>query len=358
MTIAAEDFMGRARGRVMVLALLGALVTAGASPSAATAHGPVAPIATSYLARVGQVPAGLDVKVVDGDQRMWLRAPPSETVVILDYRGAPYLRFSSSGVDVNRGSAMYYLNQTPAETPPANLGRHTSPSWSNVSSGHEYGWHDGRLHALATVALSPGATYVGKWTIPVRVNGHLRVLSGGLWHAPDPSLVWFWPIVVLLACVLALRRLRRSSLDLSAARALAVAALIAIAVGAAGRELHGRPIVAVGQLVLLASLLAFVGWGLRRILLRRDGYFGYFVISFVALWVGAVLAPTLVNGFVLMAVPAFVGRAASVTCLATGAGLTVIVFRMGERSEGPSADTPEPTDERAREDLGALERAS
>ena len=40
------------------------------------------------------------------------------TVVVLDYRGAPYLRFSRSGVDVNQASSMYYLNQTPAETPP------------------------------------------------------------------------------------------------------------------------------------------------------------------------------------------------------------------------------------------------
>ena len=59
------------------------------------AHGPVAPIASSYLARVGRVAAGIDAKVIDGDLRMWLRVVPSETVVVLDYRGAPYLRFSA-----------------------------------------------------------------------------------------------------------------------------------------------------------------------------------------------------------------------------------------------------------------------
>ncbi len=338
----------------LAAALAGLLLAAGASPSAAQAHGPIAPIATSYLARVRSLPPGLDVKVIDGDLRMWLRAAPSETVVILDYRGAPYLRFSSSGVEVNQNSAMYYLNQTPAEVVPSGLTRSTAPRWSQVSGGHEYGWHDGRLHALAAVALSPGVTYVGRWTVPVLVNGHLSVVSGGLWHADDPPLVWFWPIVVLLACVLAARRLHRSALDRSIARALAVAALIATAIGGAGRELHGRPTVSVGQLILLASILAFVVWGLRRVLLARAGYFGYFVISFVTLWVGGVLIPTLLNGFVLMAVPAFVARAATVTCLASGAGLALVAFRLAERPEDASSTTRDPLDERDDEDPGAL----
>jgi hypothetical protein len=75
-------------------------------------------------------------------------------------RAAPYLRFSRTGVEVNQNSAMYYLNQAPvAGTPPPNLSPDTAPSWQRVSGGHDYGWHDGRLHALATVALVPGASY-------------------------------------------------------------------------------------------------------------------------------------------------------------------------------------------------------
>ncbi|MBV9803987.1 MAG: hypothetical protein JO130_12375, partial [Solirubrobacterales bacterium] len=73
----------------------------------AQAHGPVAPVASSYFAKALQVPPGLDAKVIDGDLRMWLRVPPQDTVVVLDYRGAPYLRFSNSGVAVNHNSAMY-----------------------------------------------------------------------------------------------------------------------------------------------------------------------------------------------------------------------------------------------------------
>ena len=129
--------------------MLVALAVMAAVPDAAAAHGPVAPVATSYLARVSSVPAGIEAKVIDGYVRMWLQVSPSLTVVVLDYRHAPYLRFSRSGVQVNLNSTMYYLNQTPvAETPPADLRPSTPPHWQAVSSRHDYEWHDGRLQAL------------------------------------------------------------------------------------------------------------------------------------------------------------------------------------------------------------------
>src|ERR1035437_3007029 len=92
----------RPRPRRRLLVLVGAVVARGAVPCAAQAHGPVAPIASSYLAKVGELPAGLDAQVIDGDQRMSLRVSPGATAVVLDYRGAGYLRFPRSGVDVNR----------------------------------------------------------------------------------------------------------------------------------------------------------------------------------------------------------------------------------------------------------------
>jgi hypothetical protein len=297
-------------------------------PPAAEAHGPVAPIATSYVARIGQLPPGVEAKVVDGDQRLWLRVSPDETVVVLDYRGAPYLRFSRSGVAVNQNSAMYYYNQTPTEVPPPNLGPATPAKWSSVGGGHAYSWHDGRLHALATVAIAPGTAYVGRWSVPVRVDGRQSVIAGGLWHADDPSLVWFWPIVVLVACMLAARRVKRAELDLGLARLLSVAALAGIGVAGAGRELHGRPAVSVLQWLTLVLVGAFVVWAARRLLLARSGYLTYFPIGLLAIWEGANLIPTLLNGFVLAATPAFVTRAACVVCLGCGIGLLVIPSRM------------------------------
>ena len=335
--------MGRPERRLVVAGLLLAVSALAVFPGVAAAHGPIAPVASSYLARIGGTPAGIDAKVLDGDQRMWLSVPATKTIVVLDYRGAPYLRFSPSGVQVNANSSMYYLNETPAQIPPVTLSRTTPPKWQAVTGAHDYAWHDGRLHALAAVALSPGSAYVGRWSVPLVINAHLTAISGGLWHANDPSLAWFWPIIVMFVCVLAGWRLRRPALDILLARGLTIAALSGIAVGGIGRELYGRPSVGAFELIVVVLIAAFVAWGLTRALLPRPGYFSLFVIAFAALWVGGVLIPTLLHGFVLTALPAFVTRAATVVCLGSGAGLLLLVFRLGDyadREEQAMDDAP------------------
>jgi hypothetical protein len=329
--------MAGTRGRRLAIATLATLSAIGVAPAAAQAHGPIAPIASDYLAKPGPVPVGLEAKTVDGDQRMWLRVAPAETVVVLDYRGAPYLRFSRSGVDVNHNSEMYYLNQSPvAQTPPASLTAAAPPRWQGVSGGHEYGWHDGRLHALATVALSPGAAFVGRWSIPVLIDGRTSSIAGALWHADTPWIVWFWPALVLLACVLAAWRVRNAQLDAHLARVLALVALAAIAAGAASRHLHGRPTVGAFAVVELAAIVALVAWGLRRVLLGRAGCFTHFAIAFAAIAEGLELVPVLLHGFVLVAVPAFAARSLAVLCLGTGIALLPLAFRMAAQADAAS----------------------
>jgi hypothetical protein len=212
-----------------------------------------------------------------------------------------------------------------------------------VSGDHAYSSHDGRLHALATVALAPGASYVGRWSIPVRINARATAIAGGLWHADDPSIVWFWPIVVLLVCVLAAGRVRSPELDWILARVLAVAALIASAVVAAGRELHGRPTVSVLGVITLAIILVLVVLGLRRVLFGDAGYFTYFAVAFLALWEGLQLLPTLTHGFVLAAVPPFIARTATVICLGCGIGLLLIGFRLADRHASTDEDDRDET---------------
>jgi hypothetical protein len=314
---------------VVVLALVLALFS-----GVAAAHGVGTPNASDYLARVSSVPAGVQARVVDGDLRMWLRVKPSVMLEVLDYSGAPYLRFSRSGVEVNERSAIYYLNLTPVEVPPEGLSAKTPPRWLRVSSSHEYGWHDGRLSALASTVLAPGVSYVGRWSIAVRVAGRLTSISGGIWHAPDPPIVWFWPAIVIFACVLAAYRLGRPQLDFGLSRLLAVAVLVAIAIGALGRQLQGRPNITawqIGPLIpMLLVLVAALAWTLRG----RPGCFFLFFVCIASLWEDFELLPTLVHGYVLMAMPAFLIRLCAVVCLGAGAGLLLLVVRMSDLPEG------------------------
>ena len=306
--------------------MIAILIAVAIGPAAADAHGGTTqPVASNYIAKLGHAPAGLDAKVVDGDLRLWLRTPASATVIVLDYRGAPYLRFTRAGVEVNHNSAMYYLNQTPvAGIPPANLSRTTRPAWAKVTSSPEYNWHDGRLHALATVALSPGTSYVGSWSVPIEVDGRRATISGAVWHAGRPSIIWFWPIIVMSLCALAVARIGRPALNARLARILGSVALVALAVAGTGHELHGHPFVSLIQYVELGVILAFVAWGLTHLLLRQPGYFAYFVISLAALWEGLNLVSVLRDGFVLIDLPAFIARAATLLCLACGAATLVL----------------------------------
>lgn len=333
------DMDGR-RQRVRLTGALIVIVAALAAPSVAAAHGPVDPPASSYEAKVSRVPSGVTVKVIDGDQRLWMRVDPRRTVEVLDYQGAPYLRFSSAGVQVNEASAMYYLNQVPAQLPPLRTGPGVRPRWSAVSAGgHAYGWHDGRLHALATTAVAPGSRYLGTWSVRLRVDGAPDAIQGGLYYAASPSIVWFWPILVALACVLAARRLRRPELDERVARSLTAAALAGLTVAVIGQQLHGRPSVSVGQEITLAVALAFVAWAAWRLVRRRHGWFTFFIVAAVAIWEGASLIAVLLDGYVLLALPAALARVAVVTCLSAGVALLPVVFALAERPRRRLAGT-------------------
>ena len=126
-----------------------------ALPASASADGPITPTATDYLARITHVPAGVEAKVVDGYLNLWMRVPARSTVVVLDFRGAPWVRFDPAGVQINLNSEEYYLSQVPVPAlAPTGLTPATAPRWVSVSTGHSYMWREGRMHALTAMLVS------------------------------------------------------------------------------------------------------------------------------------------------------------------------------------------------------------
>jgi hypothetical protein len=334
--------MGHVSAAKSRVALGGILVAAVliAFPAAAQAHGPINPVATDYSARIAHVPAGLTAQVIDGDQAMWLRAPSRAMLFVLDPRGAPYLRFSPAGVAVNTNSELFYLNQTPvAQTPPAGLTRTTPPAWQEVSSGHTYLWHEGRLHAPAALARPASGSYAGAFSVPLVLNGRTAAVTGGVWYTGAPSIVWFWPIPVLLLCLLAARRLHDPALDRACVTGLTLLVALAVALATLARNLHGRPGVSAFGIAELAVTLAFTGWVIRRAVAGQAGFLTSFVLAFVALWEGITLLPTLTHGYVLLALPAFVGRMAAVICLGGGLALLLAALRLSEDPSDVGTDT-------------------
>ena len=310
-----------------------ALLAAAVLPAEASAHaGVTAPAATSYLARIATVPRGIAAKVVDGDQRLWLRVPASMTVTVIGLRGERYLRFSSRGIEVNTNSATYYLNRVRPAAIPKGIGLDTPPAWRRISSAHSTSWHEDRLHALALAAHPSGARSLGRWTVPLIVNGTRMRVNGTLSQAPRPTLLWFWPLLLLLVSVPALLRLRDAGWDGAAGWALAALALSTATLGRLGRELYGRPSVSDGQLALVAMTCA-VALGLAALWLRREWrVVAGFLIGVVALYQGLVLVGTLRNAYVLAVVPAWTERTATVLSIAAGAALALVTLVGGHEA--------------------------
>ncbi len=189
--------------------------------------------------------------------------------------------------------------------------------------------------------------------MPLLVDGRQAVIAGGLWHRDAPSAAWFWVIAVLVLCLLAAWRVRSARLDAGIARGLATVVLIAIAVASIGRELHGRPDVSGFSVAELVVILALVAISLRLVLRRTIGFLTIFVVAFVSVWEGVTLLTTLLNGYVLMAVPAAVARGATVICLGSGIGLVLLALRLAERP-GRASSPPQPSVTESHDEHGGV----
>ncbi len=330
--------------RKAALALTTALLAAALVPSAASAHvGRVPPAATDYLARVSSIPPGLTARVVDGDQAIWMRVKPSLTVVVTGLRGERYLRFSPSGVAVNTRSATWFLNRVRPEVVPRGLTASTPANWKLLTSHHSWMWHDGRLHAAALSAHPAGNVFVGRWTVPIVVDGRGTSIRGGLWQSAHASLLWFWPLLVAAACIPALLKLREARLEAQVSAILAAVALVSATTARLGRELYGRPTVSSWQLVLVGST-CLIAIGLAALYSRPTWRaLGGIAIGIAAAAQGLELVSTLRDGWVLAVVPAWLERSAAGISLASGVALVLMSLTLGI---GDRTGEPEPLAQR------------
>ena len=321
------------------LALGIALLAGGLLPSTASAHvGRVPPAATDFQARITAIPTGLAARILDGDQAIWMRAEPSLTVVVTGLRGEPYLRFSRAGVAVNTRSATWFLNRVYPQVVPRGLTPSSSPHWKQLTSSHSWTWHEGRLHTPALSAHRSGNTYLGRWVVPIVVGGRGAAIRGGLWQSAPASLLWFWPLLVVAACIPALMKLREARLEAQVGAVLASLALVSATVARLGRELYGRPTVSSWQLVLVAAT-CLIAVALAALYSRPNWrVLAGMMIGTVAAYQGLALLSTLRDGWVLAVIPAWLERSATAISLASGIALVVVSITLGIPERGAEAE--------------------
>jgi hypothetical protein len=263
-------------------------------------------------------------------------------VLVLGLEGEPYLRFSSRGVALNEHAPTAYLNSYSPRAVPAGVSPHAPAAWKPLSGAHTYLWPEDRLHELDLAARIPGAGgYVGRWTIPLRIDGRASAIGGSLLYAPAPSRAWLWPLVVLLACLPALLRLRRPAWNARATFALACLALLAFVLCKLAFDLYGRPEVSVEQELGFAASLALAVVGLVLLVRLRWRAPVAVVIGLMSIAEGLDMRETLLRGFVLAALPAAVVRAAAILALATGLGAVLVPLLTGALRGPPEGDRTE-----------------
>ena len=229
--------------RRTLLVATASLVWLGVAAPPASAHSVSGVGATNFqttLRSVTPVVPGLEVDVVEAGSRFEAENRTGQELLVLGYKGEPYLRIGPDGVFQNKLSPATYINASrkggtpPAEAEQAKVG---DTDWEKVSSEPIARWHDHRIHWMGNinppeVRNNPDERHVIKmnandpqWAIPMRLGANQEIVAKGeLVWVPGPSpLPWIALIVASLAVVVLLGRRANWGAGLAAVTAVLLA---------------------------------------------------------------------------------------------------------------------------------------
>jgi hypothetical protein len=187
--------------------LAAVLLAAALLPPGAQAH--FGTRSKGYRSRILAVkPAvrGLQLRVLYGDDQIWLDNRSGKTVVIRGYSGEPYLRFGPDGIYQNEHSRAVYLNRDryARTSVPKSVKAKARPDWQKLAGGEVWAWHDHRIHYMSPIAPPAirGAPrkphHVFDWKVPATANGKRFFITGTLDYKPPPKQAAF-PVELTIA---------------------------------------------------------------------------------------------------------------------------------------------------------------
>jgi hypothetical protein len=192
-------------------ALVASLVLALVCVPAAGAHGGGDKGYRSTVKSLRPAVQGIELRVIDNDDRLRLENGSGKTIVVKGYGGEPYIRFGDGGVFENRNSPAAYLNDDrfAQVDVPANADEDAPPDWVKVSDGSAYEWHDHRAHWMSPIAPKPIRDepdrdhHVFDWEVPGEADGRAFTIEGSLDYTPPPEEGAPWAFIGALAALLA-----------------------------------------------------------------------------------------------------------------------------------------------------------
>jgi hypothetical protein len=146
----------------------------------------------SVVSSVSPTVKGVQVEVLNFDDRLLMHNTSGKDVTILDYASPPkpYAKLLADGtVQVNTSSEAYYLNEDRlGETSvPANLP--SEPQWKTLSKSSRFEWHDHRAHWMGkgdppNLKDKDVRTKIDDWEVPVEIDGQKGQIAGTLTWVP------------------------------------------------------------------------------------------------------------------------------------------------------------------------------
>ena len=208
-----------------LLILLSALATMVALPTAAALAHKGNPNFRSDIRGVRPATNGVEVEVLNYDDRLLLTNRSGKDVVIQGYDGEPYTRILADGtVQENQRSPAVYLNQdrfAQVDVPPQ-ADPKAPPQWKTDAKTGRFEWHDHRIHWMSKslpskVKDKDVKTKIFNWRVPIRVGSERTAVTGTLFWQPESSsapvaafvaLGGFCILLIVLVLVVRARRRR------------------------------------------------------------------------------------------------------------------------------------------------------
>lgn len=174
------------RATVVAAVIIGALVT----PTTAGAHSRGRAVALDFrlsLIGSGETVPGVQAEVIDGNREMRFTVDPGRRVIVPGLLGEPMLRFSRSGVWVNRRSPTAAADGL---VPPAASGAPWTRRAVAIATGGTI------IDSRHRRVYNPGARLA--WSLPITIDGRPAAIRGWYERAAQPRW-WAWLAATIVA---------------------------------------------------------------------------------------------------------------------------------------------------------------
>ncbi len=182
----------------------------------------------SVITQVAPAVKGVDVSVLNFDDRLLMHNTSGKDVTIFDYQDPPnpYAQLLADGtVQVNTNSEAYYLNEDRLGETSVPKGLGSEPKWKQLSRSSRFEWHDHRAHWMGK-GDPPGLkdkgvkTKIDDWDVPIEIAGTTGAITGTLtWvpldegGLPIVAIFAFAALLIALSIAVFVIRRRRSAGD-------------------------------------------------------------------------------------------------------------------------------------------------